>query len=358
MVVPAQHHKLIKISHINRRRLIRFACFSSLLACSFNLISASTNEWLFTAEVMKYYVPTGVISTTPSAPNTTDDPWKEEKYFKNATFGPRLFCWLDPETPFHCEKVTYFSSDEPGDVTASVEQSVRKAFLFMVFGTCLDLCGVASIIVCCYREHPYRSLLCSALLHIFAGISTFLCIIVYMSSVSKEVGNKQYPASEIDDPLFHYSYGYSFLLLKASFSGIEIAALLSVLVYMAKRDEITYNRYRIRSVLNTICENVDASLLTTMINSRYYRHSRFRSLERPSWNPSLAGQLFEKLPTSDEIFLSNQTERDPTPYSNLRSIYSVPKKANVSKPNGNLRYTNNLATFQYDDNFLTASSSS
>ncbi|VDD91120.1 unnamed protein product [Enterobius vermicularis] len=278
---------------------------------------------------MKYYVPSGLVSTTAASPNITEDPWREEKYFKNATFGPRLFCWLDPETPFHCEKVTYFSSDEPGDVTASVEQSVKKAFIFMVFGTCLDLCGVASIIVCCYREHPYRSLLCSALLHIFAGISTFLCIIVYMSSVSKEVGNKQYPASEIDEPLFHYSYGYSFLLLKkseeifckkadfpecerndfqASFLGIEIAALLSVLVYMAKRDEITYNRYRIRhvhfyqfalrqlggvsirtsgtynwSVLSNINENVDTSLLTTMLNSRYYQHSRFRSLERPSW---------------------------------------------------------------------------
>ena len=43
MVLPAQHHKLIKISHENRRRLIRFACFSSLLACSFNLISKFIN---------------------------------------------------------------------------------------------------------------------------------------------------------------------------------------------------------------------------------------------------------------------------------------------------------------------------
>lgn len=46
------------------------------------------------------------------------------------------------------------------------------------------------------------------------GMANFACIIVYMSAVSKEVGNKQYPATEMDDPLFHYSYGYSFIMLK------------------------------------------------------------------------------------------------------------------------------------------------
>ena len=35
-----------------------------------------------------------------------------------------------------------------------------------------------------------------------------------MSAVSKEVGNKIFPATEMDDPLFYYSYGYSFIMLK------------------------------------------------------------------------------------------------------------------------------------------------
>lgn len=37
-----------------------------------------------------------------------------------------------------------------------------------------------------------------------------------MAAVSKEVGNKIYAASKIDDPLFHYSYGYSFIMLQVS----------------------------------------------------------------------------------------------------------------------------------------------
>lgn len=102
----------------------------------------------------------------------------------------------------------------------------------------------------------------------FLGIANFLCIIVFMSAVSKEVGNKIHPASEMDDPLFHFEYGFSFILLKvrlplsgffassakkrfqSSFLLTELAALFSIVVYMAKRDERTFNRYKIRSLLN------------------------------------------------------------------------------------------------------------
>lgn len=47
-------------------------------------------------------------------------------------------------------------------------------------------------------------------------MANFACIIVYMAAVSKEVGNKIYAISKMDDPLFHYSYGYSFIMLKVT----------------------------------------------------------------------------------------------------------------------------------------------
>ena len=107
----------------------------------------------------------------------------------------------------------------------------------------------------------------------YSGIANFLCIIVYMANVSKEIGNKLYPETRMDDPLFHYEYGYSFISLKVqigwclvrqpfssivagsipvdgrwsfwfkvSFLCCELAAVLALMVYMAKRDERTYNR--------------------------------------------------------------------------------------------------------------------
>ncbi|TMS36591.1 hypothetical protein L596_003722 [Steinernema carpocapsae] len=247
MVVPATQHKLIKISESNRRKLLRYGVFCSFAACASNVVTSSTNNWLYTSEVLKYYVfPNG-------SDCSFDDPLiNQPVYFKNATLGPWFFCWLDPVTEFHCNKLDYFSVEEPSDVTTSVEKSVRRAFIFIVIGLILDICGVFSILYSNMHNTPYRSLFVTSLLHIFAGMANFLCIIIYMSAVSKEVGNKIYPATEMDDPLFHYSYGFSFILLKVSFLCTETAALFIVIVYMAKRDEETYNRYKIRALVQSL----------------------------------------------------------------------------------------------------------
>ncbi|WKX93874.1 hypothetical protein Q1695_011272 [Nippostrongylus brasiliensis] len=219
MVIPVSQHKLIKIRRINRQKLTRLAFYCSLAACISNIVSSFTNNWLYTSEVLKYYV----------LPNNThaydDNQLNDPVYFKNASFGPWQFCWLD--------------------------QSVRKAFLFMMIGAVLDVIGLILAITCITLPSPYTSLFVSTVVHINAGIANFLCIIVFMSAVSKEVGNKIHPASEMDDPLFHFEYGFSFILLKASFLLTELAALFSVVVYMAKRDERTFNRYKIRSFLNS-----------------------------------------------------------------------------------------------------------
>ncbi|VDL75833.1 unnamed protein product [Nippostrongylus brasiliensis] len=240
MVIPVSQHKLIKIRRINRQKLTRLAFYCSLAACISNIVSSFTNNWLYTSEVLKYYV----------LPNNThaydDNQLNDPVYFKNASFGPWQFCWLDPMTEFHCNSVQFLVDEDPSDVTTSVQP-----FLFMMIGAVLDVIGLILAITCITLPSPYTSLFVSTVVHINAGIANFLCIIVFMSAVSKEVGNKIHPASEMDDPLFHFEYGFSFILLKASFLLTELAALFSVVVYMAKRDERTFNRYKIRSFLNS-----------------------------------------------------------------------------------------------------------
>ncbi|EFO17813.1 hypothetical protein LOAG_10686, partial [Loa loa] len=198
---------------------------------------------------LKYYVhPNDTIR------NGNEDIIDQTVYFKNATLGPWLFCWLDPATDFHCTKVNYFTTEEPYDVTTSVEFSVHRAFIFMISGTVLIILGSINAIICYLQEWPYHSLMCCSVLHIFSGMANFACIIVYMAAVSKEVGNKIYATSKIDDPLFHYSYGYSFIMLEISFLGNEFAALFSLVVYMAIHDERIFNKYYIRSLLARIDE--------------------------------------------------------------------------------------------------------
>ncbi|RCN33394.1 hypothetical protein ANCCAN_20773 [Ancylostoma caninum] len=119
MVIPVSQHKLIKIRRINRLKLTRLALYCSLGACISSVVSSSTNSWLYTSEVLKYYV----------LPNNTqgydDTQLNQPVFFKNASFGPWKFCWLDPMTEFHCNSVQYLVDDDPSDVTTSVQ---RKPF--------------------------------------------------------------------------------------------------------------------------------------------------------------------------------------------------------------------------------------
>uniref|UniRef100_A0AC34Q5P4 Uncharacterized protein n=1 Tax=Panagrolaimus sp. JU765 TaxID=591449 RepID=A0AC34Q5P4_9BILA len=275
MVLPALEHHLTKISQKNRKRFIFIGLCFSILACAANFITSSTNHWLYTSEVLQFYVP-------PNGTATYDDGNIKTIYFKNGTIGPWIFCWLDPSTPFHCTNVDFFSTEEPADVTSSIEISVRKAIIFLLAGLVLDCLGLISIAFVCTRKKPFTSLCFSTVAHILAGIANFLCVIVYMSAVSKEVGNKIFPATEMDDPLFYYTYGYSFIMLKVSFLCTEAAAFMSVLVYMSKRDERTYNRYRIHAIMKNIREDDGMQL-----PDRYYDHSRIHCLQKHSRSPSM-----------------------------------------------------------------------
>lgn len=158
------------------------------------------------------------------------------------------------ETALTCKPVDFLSGDEPSDTTESVERQshldpihpiysnhssitylpictadrliicfsdgVRKAVVFLLTALVLNCLGFVASFASCRRRRSYRLLLCSALLHIFGGMALFLCKIVYMASLSKEVGKKLYP-TQLDDPLFHYSYGYSFICVMVSWISLH-----------------------------------------------------------------------------------------------------------------------------------------
>lgn len=159
--------------------------------------------------------------------------------------------------------------------------SVRPAFFFVYAACTLDMIGLGGVVVCSMRSKPYTSLFLATTIHIVAGIADFNSIIMYMSGVSKEVGNKIFPASEMDDPLFYYSYGYSFIIFKLGFMCTETAAILLVLVYMSKRDERTYNRYCINTIMRNVREGPNAND-QMILNGRYHQHARIHQLQRAS----------------------------------------------------------------------------
>ncbi|VDK50994.1 unnamed protein product [Cylicostephanus goldi] len=139
---------------------------------------STTNNWLYTSEVLKYYVlPNHTRSFDDTQPN-------QPVYFKNASFGPWQFCWLDPMTAFHCNNVQYLIDEDASDVTTSVQrkslvqfprtntpeaETIRRAFLFMIIGGVLDILGLINSAVCCALPRPYSSLFTATIIHINAG---------------------------------------------------------------------------------------------------------------------------------------------------------------------------------------------
>nr|CAD2191674.1 unnamed protein product [Meloidogyne enterolobii] len=233
-------------------------------------------------------------------------------------------------TPFHCTKIDVFALDDPSDVTTAVELSVRRCAPFIVAGCCMDSLGMLSVCICLSRKRPYKTLLFATVTNIFTGLVNFTCIIVYITSVSKEVGNKIYKASRIDDSLFHYSYGFSFIMLKISFLCTELTALFCVVVFMAKRDERAYNAYKIRSMLRNLhkTNEINKSSISNCSlpydqilkeNELYYKHARVNTLRRKS----VCSQEFTQQPlqliAACSTLLTVPTEGEYSPKQSLMS---------------------------------------
>lgn len=66
---------------------MRLALVFSSLACSTMMIGCTTNSWLYTSEWLKYYVENGTNESLPE--------YLLPHYYKNATLGPWIWCWMD-----------------------------------------------------------------------------------------------------------------------------------------------------------------------------------------------------------------------------------------------------------------------
>ena len=64
------------------------------------------------------------------------------------------------------------------------------------------------------------------------GLCTLVGVILYISSITGEVGNK--PRASIEEPKFEYDYGSSFFMAVGSFVLTELSGVLSVYLYISK----------------------------------------------------------------------------------------------------------------------------
>lgn len=79
-------------------------------------------------------------------------------------------------------------------------------------------------------EHSFKITL--FLSYFFTGLCTLVGIILYIGSITGEVGNK--PRSSVEEPRFIYDYGSSFFMAVGSFVLTELSGVFSVYLYISK----------------------------------------------------------------------------------------------------------------------------
>lgn len=65
-----------------------------------------------------------------------------------------------------------------------------------------------------------------------AGLFMLIGLVMYISIFKAEIGSKLRPKSQLQPPLFTYSYGFSFLLIVSGFMSTEMAGTCAIFLYI------------------------------------------------------------------------------------------------------------------------------
>ena len=68
-----------------------------------------------------------------------------------------------------------------------------------------------------------------------SGLCTLVGIILYIGSITEEVGNK--PRASIEEPKFIYTYGSSFIMAVGSFVLTELSGVFAVYLYITRHKQ-------------------------------------------------------------------------------------------------------------------------
>ncbi|KAL8597348.1 hypothetical protein ACOMHN_056111 [Nucella lapillus] len=113
--------------------------------------------------------------------------------------------------------------------------NIRRATVFPLVSLMILL--IAGIMCFLGHCHPTRKVLTFAagILFVLAGLCTLVGIILYIGSITEEVGNK--PRASIEKPKFEYTYGYSFVMAVGSFVLTELSGVFAVYLYITRHKQ-------------------------------------------------------------------------------------------------------------------------
>ncbi|KAL3174596.1 hypothetical protein MRX96_001051 [Rhipicephalus microplus] len=132
----------------------------------------------------------------------------------------------------HCVMIDYFPKEEyspdPNDSTMAIPYAVKRASAFILISALVLVVGE----LLCFLGHLFRRgrvlTFAGGIAFILSGLMILVGMVIYISTFKAEVGSKLRPKSSFQEPLFTYSYGYSFLLAVTGLMSCELAGTFSI----------------------------------------------------------------------------------------------------------------------------------
>lgn len=268
---------------------------TSACACAaFGLlaIGVSTDYWLFTSDLQKEEL------------NDTDK-------YENHWSGLWRTCRVDGYFPtrMDCNYIMYFTpSDEKEGLpqTQAILLTMRRSTWFPLASLLILLIGT---IICfvgqCKSGRKSLTFVCG-ILFVLAGLCTLVGIILYIGSITEEVGSKGKPSGDEKAP-FKYNYGASFIMTVCSFVLTELSGVFSVYLY------ITRYKQKHRKKLQQMLKGEQNDRGNRWRYRKPTNHSRERSASRErcsrDHSMSRSDSYYTYTPISDNVSneLSNYT---------------------------------------------------
>ena len=151
-----------------------------------------------------------------------------------------------------------------------------------------------------------------------SGLCTLVGIILYIGSITEEVGNK--PKVSIDEKMFTYTYGPSFMMAVGSFALTEMSGVFSVYLYITRYK----HAQRKKHLMALKAEPNDRTQYCRHKRSRPQSCDRSQSRER-SRDPSLSRSesYYTYTPISDTTFTSHELSNYSFPNDASRNTLST-----------------------------------
>ncbi|XP_006816113.1 voltage-dependent calcium channel gamma-5 subunit-like [Saccoglossus kowalevskii] len=213
-------------------RMLVISTTAGYVACLCLLSTGvATSHWLYSVERSEYSTFNGTTMVVEVTMHS----------------GLWRLCPLSGENVGDCRIIEYFTPNPEitSDTTTAVARLIRSSAAFPCVSLLLMIVGTALGVASQKRPEQKHLVFVAGIVFVTSGLSLFVGIIIYISSINDALSDQ--PTS--NGHRYTYYYGYSFVLVTASFGLSEVCGVMCMYLYIRRYMNQEENESRRKSRL-------------------------------------------------------------------------------------------------------------